>query len=311
MIFKFRAKKKMLKKERKIRAIIWRVLIVLAIFIVLAIVTMSYGIYKLDWRSSFIDKILRVVPLPVAAVNGNFISYPDYLITLQAAERFYEKQKEMNFPGIPSQEEIKKMVRDRLIEDVLIKKIASQYNVSVTSQDIENKTNEIIQNKGSQADLEKFLKDYYGLNLAQYKEFFIEPNLYYSKTNEAIMDDETINGQAKKKIQEALNKIRNNEKFEEVAKQYSEDAKVGDNASQENFLRGELPKEIEDQLFSMKEGESTDVVEMSDSFQILKLVKKDEEKGVLTLQKIVVKIKTIDDLLKIEKEKAQIKIYAD
>jgi len=311
MIFKFRAKKKMLKKERKIRAIIWSVLIVLAIFIVLAIVTMSYGIYKLDWRSSFIDKILRVVPLPVAAVNGNFISYPDYLITLQAAERFYEKQKEMNFPGIPSQEEIKKMVRDRLIEDILIKKMASQYNVSVTSQDIENKTNEIIQNKGSQADLEKFLKDYYNLSLAQYKEFFIEPNLYYSKTNEAIMDDEAINGQAKKKIQEALSRLRNGEKFEDIAKQYSEDAKVGDNASQENFLRGELPKEIEDQLFSMKEGESTDVVEMSDSFQILKLVKKDEEKGVLTLQKIVVKIKTIDDLLKIEKEKAQIKIYAD
>jgi len=311
MIFKFKAKKKMLKRQRKIKMIIWSIVLALVVLIVIAGATICYGIYKLNWRSPYFDKILQVVPLPAAAVNGEFISYPDYLITLQAAERFYEKQKEMNFPGIPGQEEIRKMVMDRLTEDVLIKKIASQYKISVTSEDIENKTKEIINNKGSQEDLEKFLNDYYQLDLAKYIKFFIEPNLYYSKTNEAVIDDETINGQAKNKIQEALSKLRNGEKFEDIAKQYSEDAKAAENASQENYLRGELPKDIEDQLFGMQEGEITDILTLSNQLAIFKLVKKDEDKGALTVEKIIVKIKTLDDLLKEQKEKAQIKIYAD
>jgi len=43
---------------------------------------------------------------------------------------------------------------------------------------------------------------------------------------------------------------------------------------------------------------------------IFKLDNKDEAKGVLSINKIVIKIKTITDLLKEQKNKAQIKIYA-
>jgi parvulin-like peptidyl-prolyl isomerase len=148
------------------------------------------------------------------------------------------------------------------------------------------------------------------LDILGYKKIFVIPNLYYDKTNQAVIEDNLINGEAKKKAQEALNKLRNNESFEEVAKTYSDDINKDKNASQENFLRGELAKDIEDELFSMKEGTYTDIITLPDSYAIFKLLKKDENKGVLTTQRIVIKLKTLDNLITEQKQKAQIKIYA-
>jgi parvulin-like peptidyl-prolyl isomerase len=272
--------------------------------------TFIWGVYKLDWQGDLINKVLEVVPLPSAKVNDQFISYPDYVRTLTAAEIFYAKQKENGMPKIPNTDEIKALVMDRLVSDVLVYNLAQRYKINVSSEDINAKLEEVIQNKGSQEEAEKFLRTNYNFSLEDYKKYFIKPNLYYSKTNEAIIDDEAVNGEAKKKIQEALSKLRNGEDFVKASAAYSEDAKAQEAAAQENFLRGELPKDIEDLLFSSKVGDYTDILNLPDKFVIFKLINKDEDKGVLTLQRILVKIKTIEDLIKIEKEKAQIKIYA-
>ena len=141
------------------------------------------------------------------------------------------------------------------------------------------------------------------MNLREYKKYFTGPNLYYDKTNLAIIDDEILNGQAKKDIQEALSRLRNNEDFYQLIKEYN------GSLTKQNFQRGELPKDIEDQLFSMSEGEFTDVLALAGSYQIIKLEKKDLDRGVLTLSFIIVETVNLDDLLKEQRDKAEIEIY--
>ena len=311
MEHKFFKKIKKIKWQFKFTNLIITLVACLLLFSILFIGTLAWGIYKLDWRGQFIDQLKSYLPFPVAKVDNTYILFLDYLQALKAAEKFYAKQKEANLPNIPDTEKLKQIVlEDRLIENVLVKEIANGYNISVSQTEIEEKINEIIQNSGSQDKFEQFLKDYYGLDISLYKKIFVIPNLYYDKTNQAVIDDNLINGEAKKKSQEALNKLRNNESFEEVAKIYSEDINKDKNASEENFLRGELSKDIEDELFSMKEGDYTDIITLSDSYAIFKLLKKDEDKGVLTTQRIIIRLKTLADLIKERKEKAQIKIYA-
>ena len=310
-------KLKFFKKSKKIR---WQfkstnlIIALLACLLVLAILflcTLSWGVYKLDWRGQFVDQIMSYLPLPAAKVDNTYILFPEYLQALKAAEKFYAKQKEANYPNVPDSDKLKQIVlEDRLIANILVKKIAKGYNISVSQADIDAKIDEIVQNSGSQDKFEKFLKEYYGLDILGYIKIFVIPNLYYDKTNQAVIEDNLINGDAKKKAQEALNKLRNNESFEEVAKIYSDDINKDKNASQENFLRGELAKDIEDELFSMKEGTYTDIITLPDSYAIFKLLKKDENKGVLTTQRIVIKLKTLDNLITEQKQKAQIKIYA-
>ena len=310
--------RKLIEKIRKPRRnfkannLIIGLVIGLLVLALLSIGTISWGVYKLRWQGKFINQVLSILPLPAADVNGTFILYPDYLKALKAAEKFYAKQKVQGLPNIPSSEKMQQIVmEDRLIENVLVKEIAQNYNVSVVSAEINAKMDEIIASKGSASEVEKFLQDYYDLDIAEYKKYFIEPNLYYDKTNEAIEEDDLINGEAKKKIQEALNKLRNGEDFAKVAAEYTEDQDaLGNKLTKENFLRGELPKDIEDQLFGMKAGDYTDILTLPGALVIFKLDNKDEAKGVLSINKIVIKIKTITDLLKEQKNKAQIKIYA-
>ncbi len=310
MIFKARAKK--IKLGLKLQKILLISFISLVVIIFLTLGTICWGVYKLKWQGETIDKILSILPLPLARVDNDYILSTNYWEALKVAQNFYQKQREANIPNIPSDKELRKIImEDRMIENLLVKRIAKQYRISVSNQEINDKLEEIIKNKGSREEVEKFLLDYYGTNIDNYKKIFIEPNLYYDKTSAVIENDQAVNGEKINKINEALQALKNGEDFKKTAQQYTEEEdSLGNKVIQENFLRGELPKDIEDQLFNMAEGDYTDVLKLRDSLRILKLIKKDTEKGVLEMGKIVVNIKTIKDLIKKQKEKAQIKIYA-
>ncbi len=295
-----------------LRNILFAVLLVLVTVGIFAFGTISWGFYKLDWRGPIIEKIMKAMPMPLARVGNAYVWSNDYYIDLESARQYYAKQKEAGAGNIPTDLELRKIIlENRLIKNLIILQIAKKYKITVSGQDIDASMDEVIKNKGGEDAVEKFLRDYYHLDIYDYKKYFIKPNLLFDKTNEAVIDDESINGEAKKKIQEALAELRNGAEFEDVAKKYTEEKDpLGNTILKENFLRGELPKDIEDQLFNMKEGEYTDVLTLPSAFAIFKLNKKDETNGVLGLGKIIVKIKTLEDILPDEKQKTQIDIYA-
>lgn len=288
-------------KKSANRIIVWISAIIVVTFSLAAFLFFSYWqIYKLNSDSVVIEKISQIVPFPAAKVDNSFISYYDYLRNYQAAKKFYASQ---NFVDA-SQQDLKKIVlEDRLINSVLIKKLAKKYGLEVSSEDVENAINEIVANKGSKKEVEDFLKEYYDLTLAEYKEYFTIPNLYYSKVEAALTDDETVSGEAKKNIQQALSRLRNGEDFYAVASDYK------DSLTNRDVYRGELPQEIEDDLYAMDEGKYTDVVSLPGSFQIIKLEKKDPELGVLNLSVIIVPTVAVEEVVKKEREQSEVKIY--
>ncbi len=306
-IFK-RAKK--IKTSVNIKALIIGSLISVLLLVAVFVGVIYWGYYVLDWRNDFMLKIAQVLPLAAAKVDGQTVLYKDYINTLNISRKYYESQAKNGIKGLPSDEDVKTKVINRLIDDKIIINLAKKYNLNVTKQEISDKMEEIIKNKGSREETEKFLEDFYGIDIKTYEYEFIEPNLWYSKTDQAIQADQAINGPANIKIQDALNDLQNGKSFEATAKQYSEGETADQGGLIGNFLRGELPKDIEDNLFSLKEGEYTGILNIKNTLQILRLDKKDEDKGVLTLSAISAKIKNVDEVVKEVKEKAQIKIYA-
>jgi len=301
---------KKIRREFTIAHFIAGLILGLVVIFIAFICILAWGIYKLGWEGKIIDDLATSLHLPVARVNSQFILYPDYLVSLKSADKFYEKQRQANFPDVPTYNDLKKIVlEERLINNILVKKIARRYNITVNQEEVNNHIDEVIKSKGSKEELEKFLADYYNLNIEQYKKYFTEPNLYLDKLEIAVRDDKHINGQAKSKIEEALAKLKNGDKFEDIAKQYSEGAEAAQGGLIGNVLRGELPKEIENNLFGMEAGQYSDIYNLADRFIIFRLEKKDEARGVLTLSSIEVKFTTLSDLITEEKQKTQIKIY--
>ncbi len=76
---------------------------------------------------------------------------------------------------------------------------------------------------------------------------------------------------AHKKAEEALAAIKAGEKFEEVAKKYSNGPTAQQGGDLGEFKRGTMAKELEDRTFAMKVGEVTDVIRTRQGFIILKV----------------------------------------
>ncbi|MBD3359611.1 MAG: hypothetical protein GF365_02790 [Candidatus Buchananbacteria bacterium] len=295
--------KKIKKLKKKFRGKALKITIILAVLVLLIsfFSVVTWQIYTRGSQSDLIEKVCKIIPYPAARVNNTFITYYDFLQTFEAAQKFYNKQSAVDI----SESELKKMVLEkRLINNVLIQKVANDYNINVSQAEINQEVEKIITNKGSQEEFEEFLADFYDLNLAQYKEYFIKPNLYYEKTNQAVIDDDSLNGQAKKDIQQALNRLRNGDDFYKLIEEYN------GNANQQ-FKRGQLPAELEDELFNMEAGEFTDVMALAGDYQIIKLEDKNLETGNFILSFIVVETTALNDLLAEQKQKADIVIYID
>ncbi|MEH7222677.1 peptidylprolyl isomerase [Bacillus sp. JJ1566] len=90
--------------------------------------------------------------------------------------------------------------------------------------------------------------------------------------------------EAKKKIEEAKAKLDSGEKFEDVAKEYSDDATAQNGGDLGWFGKGRMVPEFEETAFALKEGETSDIIESQYGYHIIKVTgtvadfdKKDQE----------------------------------
>jgi len=89
----------------------------------------------------------------------------------------------------------------------------------------------------------------------------------------------------KKKAETALKRVQDGEDFGEIAKRYSDSTTKDQGGFLGMYKRGELSKELEDKVFSMKKNELTDVIETKQSYLILQLLEHYDE-GQQSLAKV-------------------------
>ena len=76
---------------------------------------------------------------------------------------------------------------------------------------------------------------------------------------------------AKAKAQDLVDQIHKGEKFEDLAKKYSDGPSAKDGGDLSYFKRGTLAKELEDKVFALKAGEVTDVIRTKQGYVILQV----------------------------------------
>jgi len=96
-----------------------------------------------------------------------------------------------------------------------------------------------------------------------------------------------------KKAQEALQKARSGEKFDELATKYSDGSTAKDGGELGFFPRGQMLKEIEDAAFKLRRGQVSDIIRTKFGFVIIKV----EEKHEAGIQKMEVVMNDIRDQL--------------
>lgn len=88
-----------------------------------------------------------------------------------------------------------------------------------------------------------------------------------------------------KKAEEALEKARTGEKFDEIATEYSDGPTAKRGGDLGFFRKGQLHNEIEEVVFSLRRGQITDILRSKDGFRIIKVVEK-HNAGIQSLEAV-------------------------
>ncbi|MEK9152773.1 MAG: peptidylprolyl isomerase [Patescibacteria group bacterium] len=276
---------------------------------VVAVAVVGVGVYKYGWQGTVSRAFMSVVPFPAAMVDGNMVRMSSYVDDLAAIRRFFEHQKGQAgaLTQMPSDEELKTQVLDRLVAMEVLDAETARRNVTVSDGEVDAEFNKLA---ASGAAIDQEIKDLYGWTQAQFKMKVVRPFLLTQKLSEALAKDPESAKAQKAKADEVLGKLKAGEKFEDLAKTYSGDLSNAQNGGDLGwFARGIMVKEFEDAVFALKAGETSGIIETQFGLHIARVEEVKKKAGAVTevrARHILITGVNVDDYLKQQIDKAKI-----
>ncbi len=123
--------------------------------------------------------------------------------------------------------------------------------------------------KVSEADAQKYYNDN--------KDKFKNPEMVRARHIILMMDtkaDEKVKAETRKKMEEIQAKLKGGAKFEDLAKEYSQDGSKSKGGDLGFFPKGAMVKEFEDVVFNMKPGEVSGIVTTQFGLHLIKFEEK-------------------------------------
>jgi parvulin-like peptidyl-prolyl isomerase len=270
--------KKISRSKRKI------ILIVAAAVLIVLIITLTVfgmGIYKYNWQNRAIKIMTSVVPYPAAIVNWtHFVTVAEFRSEVDSILNYYKQIQKFDFTKEENKEMLKniqKQTLDSLIENEILKEQAKKYKLKVTSQEIDEEYNKIVETSGGEEQFLQTLKSYYKWTPQEFKQK-VKIQLLKEKLEEAVAKDDEINRQARDKIEGILRDLKAGASFTELAKEFSEDGSAVNGGDLGFFSRGSgLPSEFEEAAFALEEDQLSDIVKTKLGYHIIKLEEKKDD----------------------------------
>jgi len=258
--------------------------VVASIIVLYVIGAVVFGtrLYK-QQRQEKIDRYASYIfPFPVASTGRALIFDKELQQKVYWAQTFASKMQ-MQIPS-----DLAKRIMDDLIYDSVVMQEANRMGIAVTKADIDKTFDLAAGGIGGEDQATSFVKANYNMSLRQFKRLLVpkialekirDNNFAKVKARHFLVKDE-------KKAQELQKKIWDGAKFEDIAKDNSEDQSSKDKGgllADGEFLFKEtsgLPESIETALFKLKTGEVSDVIKSDLGYHVLKV---DERQGTIEL----------------------------
>lgn len=276
-------------KNTRYRYIIYIIGAYIGVGLILAIPI--YG-FKVD--NGFTRFSEKLFPYPAAVINAGMVT----LSSFHKQEKFVLQFSERT--GQQLNDDPRQRVLDQLVEDKLVAKAAAKNGFRVSQKDVDAAYAKVINENGGEKEVEKVLKNLYGMSLGDFKGL-VRAQVLKDKVREDLLvrvKARHILIKDDKRAAEVLDRVKKGENWDELAKQFSEDTSNRDKGGDLGFAgRGVFVKPFEDAAFGLKPGETTqELVKTEFGNHIIRV---DEfNKGKID--------KSYDDFLKELKEKTRI-----
>lgn len=120
------------------KLVINAILVVIVAAVLLAILGW-WQLYPMQNSGTFMYRVTKIIPVPVASVDGQPVPYRDYLVSFRASKFYLDKYDEIKLDSKDGQrqlEHVKRQSLDMAEQISYARKIASRYGVSVSDKEI-------------------------------------------------------------------------------------------------------------------------------------------------------------------------------
>ncbi len=252
------------------------VVISITLFLVAVVAFFSYcvvALYQMKSTSTFLYKVTKVVPFPIARMGSEFVAYEDYLFEVQHYTHYYESQQKLDFSSEAGKQQLadfKKRALEKVVNDAYVDKLAKNNGVSVSDQEVNDAIAVVKkQNRlgGNDKEFEAVLKDYWGWSVGDFKRSLKHQLLAQKLVSH--LDTDTHD-----RANVALAQLKNNKDFATLAKEISEDPATKEAGGEYGFLIDQNNRDISprtvDALFKLKPGQYSEVVDTGYGLEIIK-----------------------------------------
>lgn len=243
--------------------------------VVLFLAVCSLDLYKLNGSSGFIYDVTKILPFPVARVDGNWVSYESYLFELRRNMHYYITQQQANFSNKDGKIQLASLRTESLnyaIQAALVNKLAHQNHVSVSNQEVNQQVSLLkSQNRlgSSNSVFQEVLNQYYGWSENDFKR-----ELKQELLTQAVVAK--LDTAATTKAQSVLKQLNSGGNFGQLASQYSDDAQTkGNNGEYTSVITindQQINPDIVSELFSLKAGQTSGIINTGTSLEIVKVL---------------------------------------
>lgn len=135
-----------------------------------------YALYIAKNTSEFMYRVTKVVPVPVAVVDGEPVRYSDYLMKYRSAAHYLTEKEQIDTRSEDGKSQLS-LVQSQAMEDAVADayavKLARDLDIEVTDADLETFLKQQRQSSDgevSEATYNAVIRDYYGWSPQEYRE---------------------------------------------------------------------------------------------------------------------------------------------
>ncbi len=174
--------------------LVFNAAIITVVTLVLLIVIGWWQLYPMQNSSEFMYRITRIVPVPVASVDGSQVLYQDYLVQYRSSEYYLQKYGEIRLDsndGKVQLDYIKRQALDMAEMVAYAKQLSGKHSVSVKASDIDtfiDQERNTANGRVSQETYDASIRMLYGESATDYR-LKVENGMIKNKVAFAVDDD--------------------------------------------------------------------------------------------------------------------------
>lgn len=248
----------------------------------LALLVIWWQLYLAQNTSTFFYRITRVVPLPVAVVDGQQVRYSNYLVGFRSQEYYLQHKEGINLYSKEYKQQldyIKRMALNDALADAYAAKLANERGIKISDQQIDRAIERQRQSRDGTTSIETY-------NAILLDQFNWTPEEAREVTAARLLRQEVafqIDKTAAEQLALVQKKIKTEKNFEDVAASIP----TLDGAKVETGVTPLVPSSNQDgglaaAATKMKVGDISQVIRSTtgDGYYIIKLLEKSEDNRV-------------------------------